>query len=410
MTHNADYVKHLETLRAVVSGLNAVEILPTISRIAGTSTLTRFMWRGQSRIEWEPIPTLYRRVLQSKLHPSLALIRGLESKMCERAASLSYASHSLSTTLAQLQHYGAATRLLDVTRDPAIAVWFAVSEILDADFDGVVYGFDTSRMEDASLELDDPKRVDPESPAGPRILDCTPSDRQLQQRAAFLVPKVVTGDYRDLLPPTDGFVGTWISHDGTSMSAIPPPAVAVRIPSSEKGQIRETLRTTFGMNSEYLFPDLAGFCGSRATGIGITQEELPLLSTGQTRNTPSPYPCLIIPSPTTSTLTDATYTAHEFEEFSKRAGVPMYAADDSSQPWIALQTTTTGVITRVYSAISPQSTSVQLKEVEPLKAAEVIGLIVDVRPTTNTWLFSGWYPGQCFENLARFARSQAMWR
>jgi hypothetical protein len=49
--------------------------------------------------------------------------------------------------LAVLQHHGAATRLLDVSSDPMVAMWFAVENLEFFDRNGALFAINVSTAE-----------------------------------------------------------------------------------------------------------------------------------------------------------------------------------------------------------------------------------------------------------------------
>lgn len=95
-----------------------------------------FAWRGQLDASWPLHSSLYRRLLWS----SNATEAPKESDVAtaERAILADvhrwglhmgeYGRLSVMNQLAMLQHYGAATRLIDITFNPWIGLWFAVQE------------------------------------------------------------------------------------------------------------------------------------------------------------------------------------------------------------------------------------------------------------------------------------------
>lgn len=88
-------------------------------------------WRGQASIDWRLDPSLVRRHRQRVVPgaaPQLteAGLRAVERELIERAHAAGLAGDlGELELLARPQHHGAATRLLDCTRNAFVALWFA---------------------------------------------------------------------------------------------------------------------------------------------------------------------------------------------------------------------------------------------------------------------------------------------
>ncbi|GAB3619544.1 hypothetical protein GCM10027417_08040 [Glutamicibacter endophyticus] len=128
MTDTAKCVEVIEY--RLIRAETVEELLGAIFRVLSDTSMHRLAWRGQADSNW-PIRTgLFRRL--SRLFPPEAMPQGEELNdfkldLIKRAMALNYYSENYPETWARLQHHGAATHLLDISRDPFVALWFAVS-------------------------------------------------------------------------------------------------------------------------------------------------------------------------------------------------------------------------------------------------------------------------------------------
>ncbi|HYI64116.1 MAG TPA: FRG domain-containing protein [Allosphingosinicella sp.] len=93
-----------------------------------------WMWRGQANIEWPIHSSAYRRLALEKAAPTDDDITYYEKNLLKRATHRGFRifdGHELSDFdfLARLQHHGAATRLLDATRNALVGLYFACNQM-----------------------------------------------------------------------------------------------------------------------------------------------------------------------------------------------------------------------------------------------------------------------------------------
>lgn len=102
------------------------------------------VYRGHANVDWA-LETLYHRN-QRVLNPmrELEMLRSFSSQ-AEVYQSKLPDSHDYVSWFALMQHYGAGTRLMDVTRSKYIALWFAVMGMVEhgCETDGAVWVFKT---------------------------------------------------------------------------------------------------------------------------------------------------------------------------------------------------------------------------------------------------------------------------
>lgn len=116
------------------------ELHKVIQSLIRRNPTLEFLWRGQQDASWGLHSSLYRRLMQKqKVRPADKKHRveepyPTEDDMVEaeeailKLARVDWRFDDLSAleTFARLQHFGAPTRLIDVSRNPFIAAWFAV--------------------------------------------------------------------------------------------------------------------------------------------------------------------------------------------------------------------------------------------------------------------------------------------
>lgn len=118
-----------------------------------------FAWRGQVNSAWPLHSSLYRRLFWTSQNAKPPVEKQLYSKEEEILADVHrwglHVGHqgrlAILPQLAVLQHYGTPTRLIDVTFNPLIGLWFAVEEkwdngvLQDEDKDGRLFAIDVTK-------------------------------------------------------------------------------------------------------------------------------------------------------------------------------------------------------------------------------------------------------------------------
>ena len=88
-----------------------------------------FVYRGIPNADWEVESSAYRRIRQSKkTAPPLSVLRNYIERLLRDAKTRRFQGQEGLTNLqllAELQHHGAATCLIDFTSNALIALWFA---------------------------------------------------------------------------------------------------------------------------------------------------------------------------------------------------------------------------------------------------------------------------------------------
>ncbi|MCC7006230.1 MAG: FRG domain-containing protein, partial [Ottowia sp.] len=138
------------------------QLVEVINQVIGKSKNKKiqFAWRGQVNANWPLHSSLYRRLYKTtEKIPKEADLFKEESKILTELHQwgLHFSPHSgrlsILNQLAMLQHYGAPTRLIDVTFNAWVGVWFAVEEKwrdgkpVNEDDDARLFAFDvTNRL------------------------------------------------------------------------------------------------------------------------------------------------------------------------------------------------------------------------------------------------------------------------
>jgi hypothetical protein len=275
------------------------DLFSFVGSLGGYSSNSRIAWRGMASSDFDLVSSL-QRVPGNDTEPRL---RQAELTILEAAREwgLGFGPGGWMTDLhllADLQHYGTSTRLIDVTSNPMTALWFACQDPRDAGDvagDGVLLAINTatwSRYGRARQPLtysaqDDPQGWELSSALQneqPFVVESlVPNDRLRAQEGFFLAGKIP-----DTLQPGDPFTSLQIPFQRTdpellrqrlrarSSSRVGPtdqfPFVAVLIPQELKERVRVRLENSYNRRAAVLFPDFAGF--RDFTRAAVAREEI----------------------------------------------------------------------------------------------------------------------------------------
>ncbi|GAA1941529.1 FRG domain-containing protein [Microbacterium aoyamense] len=100
-----------------------------VNHLTSTYETERFVWRGQSDASWGLQSSLHRAVSELQGRPATEdeLVRAERNLLWRARVDWRMDGISSLPLLAQMQHVGVPTRLLDVTMNPLIAAWFATA-------------------------------------------------------------------------------------------------------------------------------------------------------------------------------------------------------------------------------------------------------------------------------------------
>ncbi|GAA1379183.1 FRG domain-containing protein [Luteococcus sanguinis] len=244
-----------------------------------------YVWRGQADAAWKLESSLQRHMRTNGLADTIPLEKA-ERALIEQARNWGLGTMGAShipdlQLLAQMQHHGVPTRLIDVSRDPFTALWFACSDHTSKD--GILFAVDAKhsketheRPEGTLGEIAEPldhglKQILDTAIKHPVMLAPTIRDaRMTAQQGAFLI-----GMLPDGLVPTAGsslvsdcqafgFLAVppdfdSILQDPPDLRTVTPPSFAAFIiPAGWKQPLLHVLHA-LGKSHQTLYPDLAGF-------------------------------------------------------------------------------------------------------------------------------------------------------
>ena len=226
------------------------ELISLTLRRGPVSRFAVRMWRGQGDIAWPIHSSAYRRLTLKGKPVDESSMQWYEKRLLQRATHHGFRQVDGRTLsdfdlLARLRHHGAATRLVDATRNALTALWFAVSDASDCA--GALIGIHTDEMggyegEPEERAYDDifkglEKYDHPQTWEPPSV-----SPRVAAQHAQFLYSAV--------------------SHKPTGSLALTSKKnglLVIAIPAAAKPKFAKILSEVFDIRYETLFPDLDGF-------------------------------------------------------------------------------------------------------------------------------------------------------
>jgi hypothetical protein len=212
-----------------------------IERIEPRAPGLQFLWRGQN-VDLPLLPKFAREARRLRLNDPLAEERRLFESFKREARPLlgSFAPRDDYEWLALAQHYGLPTRLLDWSRSPLVALWFAVQPGAAAKDISVVWRLDLS----PELLLAEPRDSDVFS--GGRTVAFEPPHvvpRISSQAGWFTLHKYVTNK-NDFIP---------LDRQPRFKEAL----TRIVVAEGQSDEIRAELRA-LGVSGATLFPDLQG--------------------------------------------------------------------------------------------------------------------------------------------------------
>jgi hypothetical protein len=187
--------------------------------------------------------------------------------------------------LADLQHYGTATRLIDVSSNPMTALWFACQEMSepgDLSRDGLLIAVNTHKWLRFGRSIPKPTYTAHDNPQGWELEDALsserpfvvesllPNERLRAQEGFFIAGAIPTEDtagspfasitvpYDDMSPDRlHGLLTRPATERSSEHGRLP--FVAVLIPAELKSRVLMRLQNSYNRRPRVLFPDYSGF-------------------------------------------------------------------------------------------------------------------------------------------------------
>jgi hypothetical protein len=256
-----------DTCRAIINAIGGVSVLGPPGGVR---------WRGQADIEWR---------LDSGA--TRAGITGTDLEVHEqdmintaRRIGVNNAQHFGDwEVLARYRHNGAATRLIDITTDPFVALFMLCDDVAEKgtdDIDGLLVAVQRENLRPVSkpwLHDSYQRMIDNPTPAAMVIATPPIDPRIAAQRGEFMfstapLPEAEAPEC-ELFPVSrpnnwseDALAKAMGAAQLTGKPGNPrkyfPNLMGIRIPKQAKPRLREMLRVHFGFTRETIYPDWAG--------------------------------------------------------------------------------------------------------------------------------------------------------
>ncbi|MBA0195948.1 FRG domain-containing protein [Pectobacterium brasiliense] len=232
-----------------------------------------YMWRGQGDISWPIHSSAYRRLMKDRSHPlGEHVMRDYERELLLNAQHQGYHFENGRTLsdfelLAKLQHHGAATRMIDVSRNILVALWFACDSMRDKT--GLVFGLHYSAINGFEGRPDSRSY----NQVFERKSDLSTDEDDFNNDPTLWQPPVVT---KRIAAQSAQFLYSRVSYDTSGSLSFRKDENLVRviaITPEMKSKCLKILENTFDIRRLTLFPDIDGFCFSNSVNFGSHSNE-----------------------------------------------------------------------------------------------------------------------------------------
>lgn len=248
-------------------------------------------WRGQADISWRLDSTAARRMLSYDIDIRDIIyegtledrVRNYETRLLNQARMAGhgiYGGRELTDLelLSVLRHYGAATRLMDFSRNVLVALWFACTGSESRDKYGLLVGLETNNARRLQTEADLRRSItelidEKESTTGPNGEESREVEywyweprhlfeRMRVQQSLFVFGQTKENDWGTAPFQLDPSSKRYREGEDTTVYVDNNPALIAISPRFKEDMEwggRSNWRELFGYDARSLFPDLEGF-------------------------------------------------------------------------------------------------------------------------------------------------------
>ena len=230
---------------------NIIELFELLTGCSNENHRTIKVWRGQANVDWTIDSGAYRRLYEQNHNVTEFNMLTYENSLLSRARHKGYGFDKGillgdMELLAKLQHHGAATRLVDFSKNSLVALYFCVNSVtkdyglllgIDTDYIGGMEGVLDEENKNYSSTMGDLEEYDYPILIEPPVV----SKRIAAQHGVFLFSDVANDIKGSLKIPKDG------------------DNIFIAISPELKKKSRQILIDAFDIREETLFPDLDGF-------------------------------------------------------------------------------------------------------------------------------------------------------
>ncbi len=260
------------------------DVMSVVGAIGVHSSGQRFAWRGMSSVDYAVTSSLHRRLGALRTDEAQLRIAEMQSLSGAREWGLGIGDSEYLDdleVLSDMQHYGIATRLIDVSSNPMTALWFACQppSLRDVARSGVLLALNISSWPhlisvgeraapEAGRAANEVTLADALEKMAPFVVDAAHPNDRLRAQEGFFVASAVP-ESRDRGPFTSLRMSyptgdpNWLEStlSGARSRGGPPklPFVAVIIERQLKAKLLRYLEGTYNRSARVLFPDYAGF-------------------------------------------------------------------------------------------------------------------------------------------------------
>ncbi|TDN87721.1 FRG domain-containing protein [Microbacterium sp. BK668] len=272
-----------------VTATSERDLMTLLGGIGVYSRGAQFAWRGMASADYHLSASLQRRLPNNASEETVA---AAESAILDHARDWGLGMHEgrvLSDVqlLADLQHFGAPTRLVDFTINPMTALWFACQPVPDGSRNGrgtsltaqgLLLAINRSQYKERSTERDRPAFTwgDLEGSSidwtgSPQVIQASIPNARLRAQEGYFIAGTTNTGLRARMTPFRAFEVPFATGDPehlrnqlTEAHRRPGkprnvPFIAIKIPKQVKERMLQVLRASYNRTASVMFPDFDGF-------------------------------------------------------------------------------------------------------------------------------------------------------